>query len=298
MLEIEQQEMEKVLLSESGPEVSAAVYSFWRWENYAYYSIRKMEQITQLNLSLGVNTFDHSNRVAGGKIEALFGQAMQSGVFKREDVVISTKAGTRYSETYQTTYADLSPEYITRSVDESLKRLQTDYIDIFLLEDYDPLFNAEEIASVLTQLILKGKIKHVGVSNFTAFQQQLLATHLGAPIVTNHIELNVLEASAIDDGRLDFIRQHYSKPLARAPLAGGRVLEGEDDKAVAMRNVLTEIGQKYDANTEQTAVAWLHKLGALPIIGSLEEERICNAAVAHRIKLSHEDWHRIYQLTK
>jgi predicted oxidoreductase len=298
MIEISRQEMDKVLLSESGPEVSAAIYSFWRWDNYAYYSIKKMEQVIGLNLSLGVNTFDHSNRIASGKIESLFGQALQAGLFKRDDIVISTKAGTRYSETYQNNYADLSSDYITRSVEESLKRLKTDYIDIFLLEDYDPLLNAEEIASAITQLILKGKIRFIGVSNFTVFQHQLLANYLGVPIVTNHIELNVLNSVAIDDGRLDFIRQHFSKPLARAPLAGGRVLDGQDNKAVVMRNVLKEVGEKYDANIEQTAVAWLHKLGALPIIGSLEEERISNAASAHRIKLSHEDWHRIYQHTK
>jgi predicted oxidoreductase len=104
-----------------------------------------------------------------------------------------------------------------------------------------------------------------------------------------------MNISAIEDGRLDFIKQSFSKPLAWAPLAGGEILEGKDGKSSVLKTKLEAIGKKYEANVEQTAVAWLMQLGTLPIIGSLSEARIRNAASASDIKLSREDWYDIYQ---
>lgn len=288
--------MEKVYISESGPEVSAAIYSFWRWNSASLLSAKKVEDIVNYNLQLGVNTFDHSDQYGNGKIEELFGTAIKNRSFKREDIVISTKAGIR-SVGREKIY-DLSPEHLIRSVDDSLKRLKTDYIDIFLLEHFDPLIQAEETASALTKLVINGKIKFIGVSNFNVFQHRLLASRLTQPIITNHIELSVLNNSAIDDGRLDFIKEQYSKPIAWAPLAGGKILNGKDARSIKVRRALSEISKAHGVNVEQTAVAWLYKLGALPLIGSTEKSRILNAASAYNIKLSSEEWYKIYNASK
>lgn len=290
--------MEKIYISESGPEVSASIYGFWRYTTAALANQKKIEEIINYNLELGVNTFDHSDNYSEGKIEELFGKAISSSSIKREDVIISTKAGIRKSSDKKTEYYDLSAQHITKSVNDSLKRLQTDYIDIFLLEHYDPLYNVEETASALTKLLLSGKIKFIGVSNFNVFQHRLLASLLPQPIITNHLELNLLQTNAIDDGRLDFIKEQHSKPMAYAPLAGGRILNGKDKKAIKVRKALTEVAKKYNINIEQAAVAWLHKLGAIPIIGSPDKKRIKNAATAFSIKLTNEDWYQLYNSTK
>jgi len=288
--------MQKIFISETGPEVSAAIYGFWRWNTAVLANQKKIEEIVRYNLDLGVNTFDHSNNYNNGKIEELFGKAIASSSIKREDIIISTKAGIRKFSDKSTKgeYYDLSPEHLTKSVEDSLKRLKTDYIDIFLLEHYDPLYTVEETASALIKLLRSGKIKNIGVSNFNVFQHRLLASHLSQPIVTNHIELNLLQSSAIDDGRLDFIKEQYSKPMAFAPLAGGRILKGKDGKAVKVRKVLTDIAKKHSVNVEQVAVAWLYKLGALPIIGSPDK----NAASAYSIKLTNEEWYKLYNAAK
>lgn len=291
--------MEKIHISEAGPEVSAAIYSFWRWNTAALATLKKVEDIVNYNLELGVNTFDHSDNYGAGKIEELFGKAIQSKSFNRKDVVISTKCGIRQnSKVKNGVYYDLSPEHITNSVNASLKRLKTDYIDIFLLEHADPLFNAEETASALTRLLLCGKIKYIGVSNFNVFQHKLVASRLSQPIITNHIELNLLNTDAIDDGRLDFIKEQYSKPMAFAPLAGGRILNGKDTRAVKARKALQEVAKNHNANVEQIAVAWLYKLGALPVIGSPDKKRIKNAASAYSIKLNKEEWYKIYNASR
>lgn len=284
--------MKKVYLSDSGPKVSEAIYGFWRWENLAN-TPAKMEQIINLCLELGIYTFDHADIYGDFTIEEQFGKIIANKSFKREDIVLFSKCGIRKNG--KVTYFDNSRNYILDSVNNSLKNLKTDYLDIFLLNQSDFLADPEQTAMTLAEIVNSGKVKHIGVANFTAFQHQLLASYLTIPIVTNHIELNLMNISAIEDGRLDFIKQSFSKPLAWAPLAGGEILDGKEGKSAVLKTKLEAIGKKYDANVEQTAVAWLMQLGTLPIIGSLSEARIRNAASASDIKLSREDWYDIYQ---
>jgi predicted oxidoreductase len=286
--------MKKVYLSDSGPKVSEAIYGFWRWENLEN-TPAKMEQIINLCLELGINTFDHADIYGDSTIEEHFGKIISDKSFKREDIVLFSKCGIRKSNNGKVSYFDNSHNYIISSVESSLKKLKTDYLDIFLLNQSDFLADPVQTAMTLAEIVNSGKVKHIGVANFTAFQHQLLASYLTIPIVTNHIELNLMNISAIEDGRLDFIKQSFSKPLAWAPLAGGEILDGKEGKSAVLKTKLEAIGKKYDANVEQTAVAWLMQLGTLPIIGSLSEARIRNAASALDITLSREDWYDIYQ---
>jgi predicted oxidoreductase len=290
--------MEKIYLSDSGPKVSPAIYGFWRWSDEGENTIKEMEKTVNLCLELGINTFDHADIYGKYQSEELFGKVMQQKSFKREDVVLFTKCGVNLVDPSQPSirvkHYDTSKDHIIKSVDNSLKKLKTDYIDIFMLHHLDPLTNLEETASALMGLIGEGKIKHIGIADFSVFQHQLLASYLRKPIVANHVELNLLNTTAIDDGRIDFIKQKYGKPLAWAPLAGGRIHNGTDETAVKVRKKLEEIGKKYNANIEQTAVAWLIKIGALPIIGTLDEQRIKNAASAFSIDLDRQDWYELY----
>lgn len=287
--------MNKVYLSDSGPKVSEAIYGFWRWTDKGAETGPLMEKTVNLCLELGINTFDHADIYGNYTIEEYFGKVIRQKSFKRDDIVLFSKCGIRKTAN-GFTYYDNTRKHIVESVESSLKKLGTDYLDIFLLHHIDMLSNPEDTAQVLTELVNSGKIKHIGVTNFTVFQHQLLESYLTKPIVTNHIELNLINTSAIEDGRIDFIKQRFSKPLAWAPLAGGKILTGRDYKSEVLRAKLTEVGNKYGSNIEQTAVAWLIQLGTLPIIGSLSEERIRNAASATAIKLSHEDWYEIYNL--
>ena len=289
--------MKKVSLSDSGPKVSEAIYGFWRWKDEGATTTSSIEKTVNLCLELGINTFDHADIYGDFTVEEHFGKVIKNKSFKREDIVLFSKCGIRKSDDGNFKYYDTSKEHIVSSVNGSLKRLNTDYLDIFLLQHADFLADPEETAGALAEVVKSGKVKHIGVANFSVFQHQLLASFLRIPIVTNHIEINLMNTTAIEDGRIDFIKQCFSKPLAWAPLAGGRILDGKDEKAVALRAKLEEIGRKHDANIEQTAVAWLMKLGTLPIVGSLSESRIRNAASASDIKLTHQDWYEIYQVT-
>jgi predicted oxidoreductase len=294
--------MEKIYLSDAGPKVSPAVYGFWRWSAEVDNTAATMEKIVNLCLELGINTFDHADVYGSWKSEEVFGKVLAQKSFKREDIVLFTKCGLNIpnpgNPDIRIVHYNTSKEHILQSVDNSLRKLKTDYIDIFLLDHLDPLANLEETALALEQLKTSGKIKNIGVANFTVFQHQLLASYLRTPIVTNHIELNLLNTAALDNGQLDYIKQRYMRPLVSAPLAGGRIETGTDKLAIRINQKLQDIGKKYDANVESTAVAWLLKLGALPIIGTTNEQRIRNIVNAFSIDLDRQDWYELYAASK
>jgi len=294
--------MEKIYLSDAGPKVSPAIYGFWRWSTEVDNTTATMEKIVNLCLELGINTFDHADVYGSWKSEEVFGKAMAQKSFKREDIVLFTKCGLNIpnpgNPDIRIKHYNTSKEHILQSAENSLRKLKTDYIDIFLLDHLDPVSNLEETALALEQLKTSGKIKNIGVANFTVFQHQLLASYLRTPIVTNHIELNLLNTVALDNGQLDYIKQKYMRPLASAPLAGGRIETGTDKVAIRVQQKLEDIGNKYGANVESTAVAWLIKLGALPIIGTTNEQRIRNIVNAFAIDLDRQDWYELYAASK
>lgn len=286
--------MNKVYLSDAGPKVSPAIYGFWRWEA----GKGDMEKIVNLCLDLGVNTFDHADRYGDYSCEKRFGEVLAKQSFKRSDIVLFSKCGVNTTPHYRVNHVNTSAEHITLSVENSLRNLQTDYLDVFLLDQLDPLSDLEATALALEKLKSAGKVKNIGVSNFSVYQHQLLVSYLNIPVVSNHIDLNLLNTAALDNGAIDYIKQKYMRPLATSPLAGGRIENGTDELALKVRKKLLEVAARYDANIESIAVAWLVKLGALPLIGTLEEKRIRNIVNSFQINLSHEDWYELYQATK
>jgi predicted oxidoreductase len=293
--------MQQIYLSDSGPKVSPAIYGFYRWEGNDINAF-KMESIVNLCLELGINTFDHADIYGGYQCEELFGKIISNKNIKREDIVLFTKCGVNIPHPnrpeVRVKYYDTSREHILKSLDNSLRKLKTEWVDIFLLDQLDPLSNLEETAITLMQLKESGKVKNIGISNFSVFQHQLLASYLRTPIVTNYIELNLLNTSALDNGQMDYIKQRYMRPLASSPLAGGRIENGTDEIAVRVRKKLMQTAQQYNADIESIAVAWLVKAGALPLIGTLNEQRIKNIVNSFTIDLDRQDWYDLYAASR
>ncbi|HSF46249.1 MAG TPA: aldo/keto reductase [Chitinophagaceae bacterium] len=290
--------MEKIYLSDSGPKVSPAVYGFWRWEKIGPDSYPAMEKLINLCLELGINTFDHADIYGGYEAESLFGKIIKTKTFQREEIILFSKCGRLLPHAnrpgIRIPHYNSSADHIRLSVENSLRNLHADYLDLFLLDQIDPLNNLEETALALEKLRASGKIRNIGVANFSVFQHQLLASYLKVPIVTNYIELNLLNTSALDNGQLDYMKQKFMRPLASAPLAGGRIENGTDTQAVKIRTKLDELGKKYGANAESMAVAWLNSLGAIPLIGTFSEHRIRNIVNSFSIKLDQQDWYDLY----
>jgi len=293
--------MEKIYLSDSGPKVSPAVYGFYRWNGNSV-NEEKMEKIVNLCLELGINTFDHGDTYGGYTCEEIFGNVFKRSGIKRESIVLFTKCGINIPHAnrpdYRVKHYDTSREHILNSLENSLRNLRTDYIDVFLLNQLDPLSNLEETALTLEKLKDSGKIKNVGVVNFSVFQHQLLSSYLRIPIVTNHIELNLLNTSAFDNGQVDYIKQKYMRPLATSPLAEGKIANSNEKIPLRIRGKLEEFAAKYNSHFESVAIAWLVKLDALPLIGTTDEQRIRNIAEAFKIKLDRQDWYELYAVSR
>ena len=286
--------MKKIYISDSGPKVSAAIYSFWRWENEKNLTDEIAQSVIEHCVKLGINTFDLGNYETSSNSQKIFFSEINKLGLKREDVVLFAKFGLQKKDGLE--YFNNSRSFLLESLDKFLAAQKLDYIDIFLLEGLDYITELEEIATTLEYIVHTGKAKHIGIANLNNSQHKLLSKFLSIPIVTSHIEMNLLKPDAILDGRLDFIKETYSKPLVWAPLAGGEILSGGSEKAIKIRKILNEIATKQNVNIEQLAVAWLIQLGALPIIGSLSLERIRNAAEATEVKLSHEDWYKVFSV--
>lgn len=292
--------MQKIYMGDTGLKVSPAVYGFYRWEEVQD-ARNNLKKIVSLCLDLGINTFDHADSYGAYQCEELFGELLAEKAFKREDVVIFTKCGLRIPNPnipeISARHYNTSASHITKSVDASLKKLRTDYIDIFLLDRIDPISNLEETALALEKLADSGKIRNIGIANFSVFQHQLLSAYLRKPIVTNHIEFNLLKTQALDNGQLDYIKQKYMQALASAPLAEGEIANGTGIQATQVREKLEELSSKYNADIEALAVAWLVKLGAIPLIGTTNEQRIKNIANSFSIDLDHQDWYELYNVS-
>jgi len=293
--------MEKIYLSDSGPKVSPAVYGFYRW-NKADVNEAKMEAIVNLCLELGINTFDHADTYGGYACEELFGDILKKRSVRREDIVLFTKCGINIPHPsrpdIRIKHYDTSKEHIVNSLENSLQKLRTDYVDVFLLNQLDPLSNLEETAITLQKLKESGKIKNIGVVNFSVWQHQLLSSYLRIPIVTNHIELNLLNTAAFDNGQIDYIKQKYMRPMATSPLAEGLIANSNEKVPLRLRAKLEDLGAKYNANFESIAVAWLVKLGALPLIGTTNEQRIRNIVAAFTINITRQDWYELYAVSR
>jgi predicted oxidoreductase len=293
--------VEKIYLSDSGPKVSPAIYGFYRWAG-ADVTAEKMEQVVQLCLEQGINTFDHGDTYGGYACEELFGSVLRNSGIKRESIVLFTKCGINIPHPsrpeYRVTHYDTSRAHIIHSLENSLRNLRTDYIDVFLLNQLDPLSNLEETAITLEKLKDSGKIKNVGVVNYSVFQHQLLSSYLRIPIVTNHIELNLLNTSAFDNGQVDYIKQKYMRPLATSPLAEGEIATSIEKAPLRVRAKLEELAGKYNTHFESVAIAWLFRLGALPLIGTTNENRIRNIVAGFNISLDRQDWYELYAVSK
>ena len=293
--------MEKTYLSDAGPKVSPAIYGFYRWSENDL-SPGKMQGIIDLCLELGINTFDHADIYGGYQCEEIFGEIIRGKRIRREDIVLFTKCGLVLPHPsrpeVRVKHYDTSKEHIITSLENSLRKLRTDYIDIFLLNQLDPLSDLEETALTLQKLRDSGKVKNIGVVNFSVFQHQLLSSYLRIPIVTNHIELNLLNTSAFDNGQIDYVKQKYMRPLATAPLAQGQIANSIEKKPLLIRRKLEELASKYNANIESIAVAWVVKLGALPLIGTTDEQRIRNIVRSFDIDLDRQDWYELYEASR
>jgi predicted oxidoreductase len=250
-------------------------------------------------LEAGVTTFDHADIYGHYTVEAEFGAALKDEPSLRKQMQIISKCGinlvTPNRPEYRIKHYNTSAQHIEQSVGNSLRALNTDYLDILLLHRPDPLMNPHEVAEVFTRLKKSGKVQAFGVSNFNPSQTELL--HSFFPITVNQVELSIVKLSPFTDGTLDHCQLKHLIPMAWSPLGGGNFFDEEDERNKRIRAVAGFLGEIYDISVDQVLLAWLfrHPAGIKPVLGTIKKERIKRAMDAARVKFTNEEWFMLWR---
>jgi len=281
-------------------EISRIVHGHWRLADWNL-SSQELLKLTEQSIDLGVTTFDHADIYGDYGCEEMFGNALKLAKHLRPKIQIITKCGIKLlSKKFpnrQLKYYDYSYAYIVSSVEKSLKNFGTDYIDILLLHRPSPFFNPEEVAKAFAYLKQTGKVRHFGVSNFTSKQFEMLNSFVEDPLVTNQVEISPYCLESFNNGNIDYFMQHKIKPMAWSPLAGGKLLNPQDDKGKRILKALEEVALELSVkNVDQIVYSWLlnHPANIIPLIGSGKIDRLQNAVDSLSIIMSLAQWFKIY----
>lgn len=297
--------MYNIELGKSKMSVPTVAVGCMRIANMSEYEISKF---IDTSLSLGANFFDHADIYGAGKCEEVFGKAIKS--MSREDLIIQTKCGIVPGKMF-----DFSYEHIINSVDKSLKRLDTDYIDVLLLHRPDALVEPEEVSHAFEQLKMSGKVRHFGVSNQNPAQMALLQKYLEVPIVANQLQfgimhtpmiqaginVNMYNASAVnrDGGALEYCRLHDITVQPWSPMQYG-FFEGvfvDNEKFPELNRVLGELADKYGVSKTTICIAWIlrHPAKMQPVTGTTNIARLVDSLKATEVTLTREEWYAVYK---
>lgn len=288
-------------LHTQGPQVSRIVFGAWRLASWKL-STRELLTLLHTSVDLGITTVDHADLYGEYACEELFGAALREEPALRARLQLVSKCGIKIVSAKRPSHGmkhyDTSRAHILLSVENSLKVLNTDYLDLLLIHRPDPFMDPDDTAAGLTEVVKSGKVRHVGVSNFTPSQFDLLASRLSIPLVTNQIELSVLKLSAFLDGSLDHCQRLRIAPMAWSPMGGGSLFTGASPQSERLRAALQEVGHALPvpASIDQVALAWLmaHPSRIVPILGTGKTDRIRAAAAAAELKLTREQWYKIW----
>lgn len=304
--------MKKTVLRKTGQEVPAVIVGCMRQAGFTEhpFSAQQMNHFMHTAVENGANYFDHSDIYGLGRSEEVFGEAMKlsGSSFRREDLIIQSKCG------IQRGFYDSSKEHILEAVDGSLKRLQTEYLDVLLLHRPDALIEPEEVAGAFERLYDSGKVRNFGVSNYTPGQIALLQKYLKQDLIINQMECSIVHSGMItfgieanmttegsvnhDGGILDYCRLNDITIQTWSPfqisLYGGTFIDNPEYPE--LNEKLTELAEKYGTGRTGIAEAWLlrHPAGMQVLIGTSKEERLVDLIKASEIILSREEWYAVY----
>ncbi len=251
------------------------------------------EQVDLFHFCLenGFSSFDHADIYGDYTTEGRFGEALKKSGVDRKQIQLISKCGIQYvgqTRDNNIKHYNYSKEYILWSAEQSLKNLQTDYLDLFLLHRPSPLMHPDEILEAISILKAQGKILHFGVSNFTPSQVSLI--HDKISIEANQIEFSLTQHSAMHNGSLDQMLQLGIKPMCWSPL--GSYFRETDAQTLRIKKVLQGLTEKYQATEDVILLAWIlkHPAGIAPVIGTTNKDRIKGIRKALQIELELEDW--------
>lgn len=284
-------------------QLSDFILGLWRidsWENSSQENLKLFEQC----IESGIDTFDQANIYGHNpSCESLFGKSLAITPSFREQIKIISKFNicAHELESHQVKHYDSSYSNAIASVDLSLRRMQTDRLDLLLLHRADYLLNVDEVAKAFQTLKNQGKVLEFGVSNFSTSQFSLLQSRLDFPLRTNQVECNPLRFSCLENGVVDQCQQLNIRPMFWSPLAGGKLFTHPmNEQTHRVYTCLKALSEELNLDIDQTVMAWLKRHPSNPyiILGSSQIERLRSAVESYKIKLTAEQWYRVWTASK
>ncbi len=254
----------------------------------------EMEHLINICIENKITTFDHADIYGNYTTEADFGKAFKQSTVDRNTIQLISKCGIQNINARNNTikHYDYSKEYIIWSVENSLKNLQTDYLDVLLLHRPSPLMVADEIAEAIDQLKKEGKIIDFGVSNFTASQTELLRQK--TEINYNQVQFSATHYEAMLDGSFDYMQQHNIIPMSWNPL--GTVFREDIEQTRRLKKLLVQLVDKYHLGSDTLLLSWIlkHPAKVIPVAGTVNIARIQALMKAVELDLDQLDWFAIW----
>lgn len=298
--------MKRITLGNSDLETSEIALGCMRMNEL---SPKDAEGVIENALNLGIDFFDHADIYGKGVSESVFAGAINMTDDRRESIKLQTKCGIRDG------FFDFSKEHIIESVEGSLRRLQTDYVDSLLLHRPDALMEPEEVAEAFAILKESGKVRHFGVSNQNPAQMDLMKQYLGTDLIANQLQLSLVHTPMIDagfnvnmandpaivrDGNvLEYCRQHNITIQAWSPFQHGMIQGPFIDNPMFpdINHKLNIMAAKKEVSNSAIAIAWIlrHPAVIQPVVGTMNMERLSMIAQASDVELSREEWYELYR---
>ena len=273
--------------------IVAGVMNWGIWDKNL--STKEMENMINICLENKITTFDHADIYGDYTTESDFGKAFASSKIAREKIQLISKCGIQMvTENRENTikHYEYSKEYIIWSVENSLKNLHTDYLDVFLLHRPSPLMQADEIAEAVLQLKSDGKIIDFGVSNFTSSQTELIRRK--TEISYNQVQFSATNFEPMTDGSFDYMQMHNIRPMSWNPL--GCVFREDIPQTHRLKKLLATLVSKYHLGSDTILLSWvlMHPAKVIPIAGTVNVARIQSLIKAVELELEKEDWFAIW----
>ncbi len=284
-----------------GLELSRIVAGMWRMNEWGMSVEQRIGFIEQC-IDLGVTSFDHADIYGDYGVEAVFGEALRAKPSLRERIELVSKCGIKLISEKRPQHGiqhyDTTAAHIVASAEESLRQLHTDRLDLLLIHRPDPLMDFDEVAEAFTRLQQAGKVRHVGVSNFTRHQFECLNRRV--PLATNQVEFSPMVTTAMFDETFDGLQDLGIAPMAWSPLGGGRLFTSNDAKAADVRAVVQEIAERMQQPFASVLFAWIMQLPSrpIPLTGTGRLDAIREAVAGAGFRLERGDWFRILRAAR
>ena len=254
----------------------------------------EMAHLMNICIENKITAFDHADIYGGYTTEAQFGKAFAESKISREKMQLISKCGIQHTQGRPNTikHYDYSKKYIIWSVENSLKNLQTDYLDVLLLHRPSPLMQADEIAEAVLKLKSERKIIDFGLSNFTSSQTELIAQKTN--VSYNQIQFSATHHEAMLDGSLDYMQVNDIRPMSWNPL--GTVFREDIEQTRRLKKLLVQLVEKYSVGSDTILLAWIlkHPAKIIPVAGTVNIARIQALMKAVELELDQLDWFAIW----